>query len=78
VRSGPTGLVHPGLDTFAEHLALEFCDYPRNLKSQPTRWQSGIEALFQRNDVYPQHSAFLNDMVSSCRSHRASRSGLTG
>jgi len=60
VPSDSTGLVHPGLDTFRQHLALEFCDCAKDLKSQPTRWQCRVDVLFQRNEVHSQRFALLS------------------
>jgi hypothetical protein len=42
-----------------QHLALKFCDCPKNLKSQATRWQCRINVLFQRNEVHAQRFALL-------------------
>jgi hypothetical protein len=61
VRSDPTGLAHPGLDTFSQHLTLKLCDCSKNLKSQPSRWQCRVEVLLQRNDVHSQCLALLGD-----------------
>jgi hypothetical protein len=55
------GLIHPGFDAFAEHLALKFGHCSKNLKSQPTGWQCRVDVLFQRNKVHSQCFALLGN-----------------
>jgi hypothetical protein len=61
VLSDSTGLVHPGLDTFAEHFALKFCDCSEDMKREPSRWQRGVDVLFQRTEVNSQGFALFGD-----------------
>jgi hypothetical protein len=58
---GSPGLCHPSFHSLPKHLSFKLRHGSQHVKCESARWQSGIDVLLQRHQIYSQRPALFRD-----------------